>query len=121
MSNNVKGLKELIRTLEQVPKELEEDVEGVLQAVSQTIEVDAKRKAPIDTGKLRQSIKSERVDNKTYRIRANATGLAPYAPFIEFGTRFMRAQPFLFPAFFSGRKRFINALDKLLGDTFNKV
>ena len=121
MSSNVKGLEKLLRTLERVPKELEGDVEGILQAVGQTIEGDAKQKAPIYTGKLRQSIKSERIDNKTYRIRANATGLAPYAIFVEFGTRFMRARPFLFPAFFSGRQRFTKALEKLLGNTFSRI
>lgn len=121
MSENVKGLQKLISTLNQIPKELEGEVEGVLEVVAQTIESDAKQKAPIDTGKLRQSIKAQKVNSKTYEIRANATGLAPYAPFVEFGTRFMRAQPFLFPAFFAGRKRFTNALQKLLDSTFNKV
>lgn len=121
MSSNVKGLERLIRTLEQVPKELEGDVELILQAEAQTIEADAKRKAPIDTGKLRQSIKSERVDAKTYEIKANATGLAPYAPFVEFGTRFQRAQPFLFPAFFAGRTRFTKAIERLLETTFGKI
>lgn len=121
MSSNVKGLEKLLRTLEKVPKELEGDVAVVLEANAQEIEVGAKRRAPVDTGKLRQSIKAEKVADKTYKIAANSTGLAPYAPFVEFGTFRQRAQPFLFPAFFAGRNRFIKDLENMLNRRFGKI
>lgn len=121
MSKNVKGLKELIAVLDKIPKELDTNVESVLEVNAQDIEIDAKRNAPLDTGKLRQSIKATKTKDKEYTIKANSTGLAPYAPFVEYGTRFQRAQPFLFPAFFKGRAKFTDDLEDLLQDTFKKV
>lgn len=57
----------------------------------------AKRLCPVDTGHLRASI--------NWRLARDARGLlaivgtnVTYAPFVEFGTRFAHAQPFLRPA-----------------------
>ena len=121
MSENVKGLSRLLKVLDKLPRELDVDVEAVLEANAQDIELEAKRFAPVDTGKLRQSIKATKISDKTYKIAANETGLAPYAPFVEYGTRFQRAQPFLFPAFFRGRAKFTDDLEDLLDDTFNGI
>ena len=117
----VKGLKKLLDVLEKIPKELDGDVGAILEGNAQEIELEAKRLAPVDTGKLRQSIKTESISPTTYSIKANATGLAPYAPFVEFGTRKMGAQPFLYPAFFRGRDKFTEDLEDLLDDTFKKI
>lgn len=57
----------------------------------------AKGACPVDTGRLRSSI--------NWRLASDSRGLlaivgtnVEYAPFIEFGTRRMGAQPFLRPA-----------------------
>lgn len=118
---SVKGLKKLITVLEKVPKELERDVEATLEANAQEIEAEAKRFAPVDTGRLRQSIKAIKVGKLTFKIMANSTGLAPYAIYVEYGTRFQRSQPFLFPAFFRGRRKFTDDLENLLDNTFGKI
>ena len=112
----VKGLKKLLDVLGNIPKEMDGDVEAVLEANAKEIEFEAKRMCPVDTGKLRQSILATKEGDKTYKIEANATGLAPYAPFVEHGTSKMSAQPFLYPAFFKGRERFTNDLEDLLGE-----
>lgn len=118
---SVKGLKKLLSTLEKIPNEMEKDVEAVLEANAQEIEAEAKRMAPVDTGRLRQSIKAIKVGKLTFKIMANSTGLAPYAVYVEYGTRFQRSQPFLFPAFFRGRKNFTKDLQNLLDNTFGKI
>lgn len=61
------------------------------------IERRAKELCPVDTGRLRNSISSElRTEND------NLVGIVgtdvEYAPFVEFGTVRMDAQPFLIPA-----------------------
>lgn len=62
----------------------------------------AKNYAPVRTGFLRSSIYHELgVDGQG--LFANVGARAHYAAFVEFGTRFMAAQPFLRPALFSGR------------------
>lgn len=118
--STVKGLKELINTLERIPKEMDGDVEAVLEANAAEIVADAKRMAPVDTGKLRQSQGFEKTGDKTYVVRSNATGLAPYDVFVEYGTRFQQAKAFFFPAVFKGRSRLLNDLKDLLNDKFGR-
>lgn len=66
------------------------------------VERTAKRLCPVDTGRLRSSI--------TWSLEQDGRGLyalvgtnVVYAAYVEFGTRFMAAQPFLRPAL---RERF---------------
>lgn len=54
----------------------------------------AKQLAPVDTGNLRNSITHQQVDGNTEIIATNVE----YAPFQEFGTRYIKAHPFLRPA-----------------------
>jgi len=61
------------------------------------IERDAKRGAPVDTGNLRASIESDTSSSRN-SIRTEVGTNTEYAPFIEFGTSQMAAQPFLRPA-----------------------
>lgn len=68
-----------------------------LIAKAVTVERVAKRLCPVDTGRLRASI--------SYRLGIDMDGVyavigtdVHYAKYVEFGTRFMRAQPFLRPA-----------------------
>lgn len=120
MSEYVKGLSKLISTLEKIPPELDKQVDQVLEANAREIERNAKRNAPVDTGKLQQSIKAEKQGEKTFTVRSNSTGLAPYDKFVEFGTYKMRAQPFLYPAYFKQIPQFTKDLESLLKRTFKK-
>ena len=54
----------------------------------------AKRRCPVDTGRLRNSITHVQWDDKTEVIGSNVE----YAPFVELGTYRMKAKPFLRPA-----------------------
>jgi HK97 gp10 family phage protein len=49
---------------------------------------------PVDTGRLRASIKVTQLGDGGYRIGTDVS----YAIYVEFGTRYMHAQPFLRPA-----------------------
>lgn len=55
---------------------------------------EAVQRCPVDTGRLRQSIGVKRIGEGRYRVGTNVT----YAPYVEFGTRRTRAQPFMRPA-----------------------
>lgn len=55
----------------------------------------AKVRSPVRTGRLRNSIA---VDPAPDGLKAKIGTNVEYAPFVEFGTRFMSAQPFLWPA-----------------------
>lgn len=58
----------------------------------------ARRQAPVRTGRLRDSIVSVPLKRRGGRTTAGVWAQAPYALWVEIGTRRMRAQPYLRPA-----------------------
>lgn len=83
---------------------------GAQEAVAEMallIETDAKLLAPVDTGRLRSSIHSEFSPD---RLRAMVLDGVTYGKYLEFGTRYIRARPFLFPAYEKNRPAFVALL-----------
>lgn len=138
MSETVKGLAATLKKLDALGKNLDNEVENIVEDNAREMERKAWRFAPIDTGKLRQSIRAYKVGDLTWRVGANTTGLAPYAPYIEFGTgglvsvpaelrdvaiKFkgrgvkkinLRPRPYLYPAFVAQRRQYLEDLEALL-------
>lgn len=88
------NIDEVINSLEKKREKAIEAAEKELQLTALEIERDAKISAPVDTGMLRGSITTTGGGSE-YEIGTNVD----YAPFVEFGTKYQAAQPFLFPAF----------------------
>ena len=59
---------------------------------------DACDRAPVRTGRLRRSIVALPLRRPDGRARSGVWARAPYALWVEIGTRRMRAQPYLRPA-----------------------
>jgi HK97 gp10 family phage protein len=68
-------------------------VERELADTASDIEEEAKKKAPVDTGRLRASIEAE-----TKGLEANIGTDVEYAHFVHDGTYAIEAQPYLFSA-----------------------
>jgi HK97 gp10 family phage protein len=68
----------------------------------------AVKDAPKDTGLLKSRIERQIENNNAYV----GTSLE-YAPYLEFGTRFQKAQPFLRPAFLLNIKKIIGIFKKI--------
>lgn len=62
--------------------------------------------APHDTGTLARSLTSRLVYAAKERARYEVGTNVFYAPFVEFGTRFMAAQPYLGPALEQARRKY---------------
>jgi HK97 gp10 family phage protein len=60
---------------------------------AEKIAQDARGRAPVQTGRLRDSITAS-----AYGKEAEVFSQVEYAPFVEYGTYKMAAQPFLYPA-----------------------
>jgi len=138
----VKGLNSVIANLRKYGKEAEKDIEGVTELVARNIEKNAKTNVVADLGKLGQSIQAVKETSLNWRIEAGGV-LAPYAPFVEFGTgglvnvpaelkemaiKFkgkgikqvnLRARPYLYPALLRGRIEYLEKLKKVL-DKYGK-
>lgn len=129
--SKVSGFKELRDKLTRMGPEMERFVADETEAAGRMIEADAKRNAPVDLGKLRQSINYQKGDTP---YSANVFVNVPYAAYQEFGTGGLvsvpeelrelaeyykgkgikkidlRPQPFLYPALVLNRKRYIDQL-----------
>lgn len=71
----------------------------------------AQQNAPVDTGFLKASIHTVKIDETHYLVVVGAY----YSWFVELGTHKQRAQPFLFPAFATTSKQARAILQKIVG------
>lgn len=88
-----------LRKLDSIINAFDGRAKRLVTALGQEALTRTKQKAPVDTGTLRRSYHAE-------PDRSDASGLTvvvgtnlEYAPFVEFGTSKMAAQPHLQPAF----------------------
>lgn len=139
----IKGLNQVISDIRKFGAEVDKDIQAVTELVARNIEKDAKSNVVANLGKLGQSIQAEKKNNYNWSISAGGI-LAPYAPFVEFGTgglvevpeelkeiaiKFkgkgirlinLRARPYLYPALLRGRTEYLDKLKKVL-EKYGKV
>lgn len=142
MAETVKGLKKLLKQLNDLPNKSERDISRIVQNRARRVERDAKIRAPKDFGVLARSITTfETADPLTYKVAA----LAKYAPYMEFGTGGLvsvppemqqiasqfkgrglkridiRPRPYLYPALRGQRKEFIKDIEKYIEKKLNEL
>ena len=88
-----------------------DDVRNVVKMNGAELQNKAMRMAPVDTGTLKRSIGLEITEAG---MTAEVEATAEYAPYVEYGTRFMKAQPYIRPSLEEQKKSFENDLSKLL-------
>lgn len=114
----IKGLKETQREMERIVRELRGG--RLLEAMRKAtliVQADAKRKAPVDTGRLRASITPEIRATPGSGIRGVVGSVVVYAPYQEFGTKRMAAHPYLYPAFDENKDR----IAKIISDAVAEI
>lgn len=87
------------------------DVKKVVRHNGAEMQAKAQQNAPVDTGTLKRSIGIEITDGG---MTAEVEPTADYAPYVELGTRFMEAQPYLGPAFNEQKEKFKKDMKKLV-------
>ncbi len=90
----------------QVEARLRKQIKDRLSLAGDFVETAAALNAPVKTGNLRNSINHKKSAPFVERV---GTGVE-YAPYIELGTRFMRARPYLLPALIDNRREILNIL-----------
>lgn len=103
------GMEKLQKKLKKNVKK--EDVKRVVRHNGAEMQAKAQRNAPVDTGHLKRSIGLETTDAG---MTAEVEPTADYAPYVELGTRFMEAQPYLKPAFNEQKRKFKKDMKKLV-------
>ena len=97
--------------LKEMPGIIAEELGKAVRDLVLLVEGEAKKLCPVDTGLLRASI--------TPVIESWAAGYVGtnthYAPYVEYGTRKMAAQPFLEPAYEEGRRQASRIFGQAIG------
>jgi len=126
---------ELTLTLSRAGANMEQFIKDEIEASGRETELKAKQLAPVDLGKLRQSINYSKINGG---LGAMVSVNVSYAAYQEFGTGGsvnvpaemrelaehykgkgvrvinLRPQPFLYPAFVENRKKLVDTLKKKL-------
>ena len=79
----LKGFDKVLKRLQDAPKKVTKDVEGVTKAAAMKFAELAIRDVAVDTGFLKGSISARKLGTLSFEVAANRF----YAPFIEFGTK----------------------------------
>lgn len=102
--------------LEKLQKKLKKnvtmnDVKIVVKQNGAELQSKAQNNAPVDTGNLKRSIGLSIEDAG---MTAKVKPTADYAGYVEYGTRFMEAQPYMKPALDEQKQQFKNDMKKLV-------
>lgn len=112
MSKSVKiqGLKEFMREVSRKGPALDQAIDKEIKLSALRVERRAKKLAPWDTGWMSNNIYA----NDIGFLQAEVISPVEYSIFVEYGTRYMFAQPFLFPAVYADWPLFQKRLTKLV-------
>lgn len=133
----IKGISKTIEDLRKFGAKADKVISENIEATSLEMVQKAVSLVRKDFGKLAQSIQSVKVDNLHYRVEAGG-GVAPYAPYVEYGTGGLvdvpkefkeqallakgagikqvnlMPRPFMYPSFVFGSKDLLENLTKEL-------
>lgn len=79
---SITGSQEVLKELSRFGDEAEKGVKAITAATALEIQADASDKAPVNLGKLKQSINSQKESDFFWTVNVNAN----YGAFVEFGT-----------------------------------
>lgn len=109
MSYEIKGEKALLKQLRKNAKM--QDVKDAVKLNGSDMQNKAMRSVPVDTGNLKRSLTLEGGnDGLSSRVYAPTE----YAEYVEKGTRFMDAQPYMKPSFLQQKILFYKDLLRLV-------
>jgi len=110
ISIGVNGQKETVANLGRMSEKVKKAVKEEIGASALRIQASAKRRCPVRTGALRNSITVDLYGEMSAEIAPHM----PYAGFVEFGTRKMRARPYMTPAAEEERPRLAKGLEIII-------
>lgn len=93
-SVRIKGMKQFVRNVQRKAPQLEKAIDQEIKLSSLRVEKRSKKMAPWDTGWMSNNIYASVVG----LMQAEVISPVEYSIYQEYGTRYMFAQPFLFPA-----------------------
>ncbi|MDT2914127.1 HK97 gp10 family phage protein [Lactococcus lactis] len=108
-SLSIKGIDQLVKHLDKAASL--NDVQQVVKSNTSKMTANMQNLVPVDTGNMKRSIKMEITDGG---FSGQAGPHTDYSAYVEYGTRFQTAQPFVKPSFDVQKGVFIKDLERLL-------
>ena len=126
MEIEILGLKELEEKLSNLEEKLSRALNEALEEIAEKILDDAKNFAPVDTGALRKSIRTEKKGKLQVSVLAGGGGVinpktgreVDYAGYVEFGTSRMAPQPYMQPAFEKNKDEILQIVKEKVLEVF---
>jgi len=115
----LKGVEETIRHMKDFSNDVQKEVIDGMDAVTSKVLADGKNIVPVDTGKLKESMR-RRITRKRVWFTGTVGAYRKYAYYVEFGTRFMSAQPYLWPAVTQNREFILAKLGRHIDSAIEK-
>jgi HK97 gp10 family phage protein len=109
MSRYIQGLDNVIGSLRQIEKDQEKLAKKAVSQSAYLLEAQAKALAPVQTGYLRESIKTHIKDGG---LSAEVISHAEYSLFVEYGTSKQEAQQYMTPAYFKAKEHFDRLIER---------
>lgn len=109
MKFTLSGTKKLERVIKKNANT--QKVKMIVKANGADMQQKAMRYAPVDTGSLKRYIMISLFDSG---YTTTVKPLMNYSSYVEYGTRFMEAQPYMKPAFIQQRLIFVKEMSKLV-------
>lgn len=113
MADKWEGLEEWFEWADGLADEIFEEVSDYVEKTAYKIEADAKKNAPVDTGRLRSSIDTD-VERDSKSIKAEIGTDVEYAETIEYGSSKQKAQPYMNPSFNKNANKFQDEIKKII-------
>lgn len=134
MQSRIEGLADLARSLREMPKDVRANaLRAGMRAGAVVIQEEAKRRASVDTGRMKKNIYVKRIrelvtelsegwfvgvrmgpkrkkDKETGALSKDYSNDAWYWRLVEFGTRHIPARPFMRPAFEATKQAAVDAV-----------
>ena len=105
-----KGLDETIDFLGDVTEDVEQAIQLALKDGALQIENIAKRNTPVNTGRLRDSITTEQIDDMTFEIGTNVE----YAEAVHEGWRGRTPKPFMKTAYAQTQNKIVSDIENAI-------
>lgn len=87
------------------------DVQNAVRVNTTEMHRKASRRVPVDTGHLRRSLT---IDFSDGGLTGRVSTDVEYAIYVEYSTRYMAGKPFMRPAFYDQRVKFMQDMSRLL-------
>lgn len=110
----IKGLRELERKLEKMPRELESEAEAATKAEAEEVYDSMRDRVPVSSGTLRGAIGRRQKGPLSMEVGVFGARRAWWSALVEFGTSTRPATPFAEPAAREAETRYVKRMAQFL-------